>query len=360
MTHKWYSIYGKKLLQSDDDRRPNTVQRRPSLSSLQSSFRSYSSFRSNSPYKNFKQIFTNFKRSNNVRSTQDNLCESILVRPEHSFTDRYAYNESGQLTRVPNRPDKLSEHNSVKKQQHLSTSNQFHLNSSLNSNLHQTYQHHHQLNHHHLNQANHLHHHHHHYDKDLQRPVGAGSASYLSRTGLSSSGNIANPNSATNITSKNAPTTNPTSHGVTTANCVLTSGALTSGAMNNNVLKKCTKINEEKSSNWAPESTSLYIKLYLCRKQKKKCMCVCVHYIIMNTLADEANCVTKQCINRNLSILLERRSSDAKAHTIPLANTMQYYGVLWCWIYYEMMLEILWNDVEKSGDNVEPDADNVN
>lgn len=198
----------------------SVVQRRPSLSSIQSSFRSYS-LRSNntSPYKNFKQIFTNFKRSN-VRSTSDNLCESILVKPAGSFAEK-SLNGQRLLRTTLNRDDKLTE----TKGQHL-----------LNNHLHT----HHHLNHHpdHRHSNHQLNHLTHHYEiKDFLRPTTAirsmtsvNPSYYMSRTGCLSS-NVNASTNASNQTNNN-----------NVVNNILTSSVL----HNNNVLKKCTKINEKK------------------------------------------------------------------------------------------------------------------
>lgn len=269
-------------------RRP--VQRRPSLSSIQSSFRSYrsySSFRSNSPYRNFKQIFTNFKRSNNVRSTSDNLCESILVKqpdafqpvPDAKYDQHPPYGHCNGQRPVRTTPSRTADNKLTenKRQQHLLNNHlhhTHHLTKDLNSHYHL---HHHHPNHHSNHQLNH--HLAHHYGKEFIRPVICSTAGTPAMAAVStqtinaptldpplmpSLTSALNPNSSLNAqaaaaaAAANTAPANPSG-----ANFLLRTGAsvasnqsnnvanniLANSVMhNNNVLKKCTKINDEKFS----------------------------------------------------------------------------------------------------------------
>lgn len=206
-------------------------------------------------------MFTNFKRSN-VRSIQDNLCESFLVRP-----DSYTTIDNGQqrLMKTNRVDNKLSEN---LRRQHL-LNNYLH-HHHLNSNLHHHHHHHsnHQLNH--LNQTNHLRHH---YDKEFLRPAVMHtnacasmqstsmqthaphtSTSYLgNRTGLSN--NVSNvratTTSATNQVKTNVQNNvlkNASTNTNNLSNLVNSAGISSACTMNNNNLsKKSTKIIEEKT-----------------------------------------------------------------------------------------------------------------
>lgn len=218
-----------------------------------------------------------------MRSTSDNLCESILVKQPDGYQPTDAKYEqhpyglcNGQQRPVrTSRPDsKLTE----SKRQHLLNNHLHHvhhLTKDLNSHYH-LHHHHHPAHHHSNHQLNH--HLAHHYGKDFIRPVLCATATTPAMAAVStqtinapsldpplmpSLNPALNPGLNATVAAANLTPANPSANfmlrtGTTAASNQSNNSNVSSTAVNNilansvlhnnNVLKKCTKINDEKFS----------------------------------------------------------------------------------------------------------------